>query len=96
MKTKKTNTKGITIKLDTVIKTTKKAIINANNFALENTEEVVLGTINVAKQWQDVTTKALNGGFKLMETQQNIVFDTLESFKSQFIKGKKKFSKIFA
>lgn len=88
--------KGITIKLDTVLKTTKKAITNANNFALENTEDVVLGTINVAEQWQDVTIKALNGGFKLMENQQNIIFDTLESFKSQFIQGKNKFSKIFA
>ncbi|MCF6349587.1 MAG: hypothetical protein L3J23_00960 [Flavobacteriaceae bacterium] len=96
MKTNKTNNKGITLKFNSVIKTTKKTITNANNFALTNAEDVIVGTINATKQWQEITSKALNGGFKLIENQQNIVFDTLESFKNQFIYGKKKFSKIFA
>ncbi len=84
------------IKLNTVINTTKKAITNANKFALVNTEELVIGTFDATKQWQDVTANALKGGLKLMENQQNIVFNTLESFKSQLIDGKNKFSKIFA
>jgi len=96
MSTKKTKNTGIATKFNAAVKTTKTAVKNANNFALTNTEEVVTGSINAAKQWQEVTSKALNGGFQLMENQQNLVFDTLESFKKQFIQGKNKFTKVFA
>ena len=96
MSTKKSKNTGITTKFNDAVKTTKSAVKNANNFALTNTEEVVTGSINAVKQWQDVASNALGGGFKLMENQQNIVFDTLESFKKQLIQGKKKFSKLYA
>ncbi|PHR72880.1 MAG: hypothetical protein COA67_04040 [Lutibacter sp.] len=96
MSTKKSKNIGIATKFNVAVKTTKSAVKNANTFALTNTEEVVTGSINAAKQWQEVTSKALVEGFKLMENQQNLVFDTLESFKKQFIQGKKKFSKVFA
>ncbi len=96
MSTKKSNITGITTKFNNAVKTTKSAVKNANDFALNNTDEVVTGTINVAKKWQDVASKAIEGGFKLMDNQQNLVFDTLESFKKQFVQGKKKFSKVFA
>ncbi|MCF6279749.1 MAG: hypothetical protein L3J14_05315 [Flavobacteriaceae bacterium] len=96
MSTKKTKNTGITTKFNNAINTTKTAVKDANKFALNNTEEVVTESINAAKQWQEVTSKALEGGFKLMENQQNLVFDTLESFKKQFIQGKKKLTKVFA
>ena len=49
-----------------------------------------------ASQWQKVTEKALKGGVQLLENQQNLIFDSLESYKKHIINGKKKFSKVFA
>ena len=95
MSTKKSNNNGIATKFNSAVKTTKSAVKNANEFALTNTEDVVTGSINAVNQWQDVASKVIEGGFKLMDNQQNLVFDTLESFKKQFVQGKKKFSKVF-
>ncbi|WP_445747897.1 hypothetical protein [Polaribacter sp.] len=84
---------------ETVTKAIETAKVNAkkaNEFALNKTEEVVTEGISVATQWQQVTDKALKSGIKLMENQQNIVFDALETYKNHFVKGKKRFSKLFA
>lgn len=84
---------------ETVTKAIETAKVNAkkaNEYALNKTEEVVTEGISVATQWQQVTDKALKSGIKLMENQQNIVFDALETYKNHFVKGKKRFSKLFA
>ncbi|PQJ74908.1 hypothetical protein [Polaribacter gangjinensis] len=84
---------------ETVTKAIETAKVNAkkaNEFALNKTEEVVTEGISVATQWQQVTDKALKSGIKLMENQQNIVFDALETYKNHLVKGKKRFSKLFA
>ena len=84
---------------ETVTKAMETAKVNAkkaNEFALNKTEEVVIEGIYVATQWQQVTDKALKSSIKLMENQQNIVFDALETYKNQIVKGKKRFSKLFA
>jgi len=65
---------------DAIITTTKKVASKTNEFALNTTEDVVLGTINVAGQWQKVTDKALKSSLKLMANQQDLVFDTLGYF----------------
>ena len=96
MSTKKSKKVGIVTKFNTAIKTTKDTVKDANNFALNTTEEVVTATINATTQWQKVTSTALRGGFKLMSNQQNLVFDALESFKKQAIDGKKRVSTLFA
>ena len=96
MSTKKSKKVGIATKFNTAIKTTKDTVKDANNFALNTTEEVVTATINATTQWQKVTSTALRGGFKLMSNQQNLVFDALESFKKQAIDGKKRVSTLFA
>jgi len=96
MSTKKSKKVGIVTKFNTAIKTTKDTVKDANNFALNTTEEVVTATINATTQWQKVTSTALRGGFKLMSNQQNLVFDALESFKKQAIDGKKRASALFA
>lgn len=87
---------NISEKVSKAIETAKVNAKKANDFALIKTEEVVTESISVATQWQQVTDKALKAGIKLMENQQNIVFDALETYKNHFVKGKQRFSKLFA
>lgn len=87
---------NISEKVSKAIETAKVNAKKANEFGLIKTEEVVTESISVATQWQQVTDKALKASFKLMENQQNIVFDALETYKNHFVKGKQRFSKLFA
>lgn len=96
MSTKKINKADFTKKVEKAIKTVKTSAAKANNYALNTTEEVVTETITMASQWQKVTEKALKGGVQLLDNQQNLIFDTLETYKKHFLKGKKRFSKVFA
>ncbi|WP_430929120.1 hypothetical protein [Polaribacter marinivivus] len=96
MATKKINTANFTKKVENAIKTVKSNANKANNYALNATEEVVTETISIATQWQQVTDKALKGGVKLLDNQQNLIFDTLESYKKHFVKGSKRLRKVFA
>jgi leucyl aminopeptidase (aminopeptidase T) len=96
MNTKKIDISNVKVKFFTAIDTAKNSAKKANNYALNTTEEVVLETITVATEWQKVSEKALKGGVKLMASQQDLVFNTLEIFKFQLLDGKKKLSKIFA
>jgi len=96
MATKKINTANFTKKVENAIKTVKSKANKANNYALNATEEVVTETISIATKWQQVTDKALKGGVKLLDNQQNLIFDTLESYKKHFVKGSKRLRKVFA
>jgi len=96
MATKKINNANFTKKVENAIKTVKSNANKANNYALNATEEVVTETISIATQWQQVTDKALKGGVKLLDNQQNLIFDTLESYKKHFVKGSKRLRKVFA
>ncbi|MHB0756232.1 hypothetical protein [Polaribacter sp. M15] len=96
MTSKKVKKADFTNKVDKTIKKVKKSASKANEFALQATEEIVTETIDVASQWQKVTEKALKGGVQLLDNQQNIVFDALETYKSHFVKGRERFRKIFA
>ena len=96
MKIKKINTKKITAKVNDALQTAKASMTEANDYALNNTEEIVSETITIASQWQKVTEKALKGGVQLLDNQQNLILDTLELYKDQLVKGKKRFIEIFA
>lgn len=96
MATKKNKKVDFTKKVEKTIKSVKKSAVKANDYALNTTEDVVSETINIASQWQKVTEKALKGGVQLLDNQQNLVFDALESYKNHFVKGKERFQKIFA
>ena len=96
MATKKNKKVDFTKKVEKTIKSVKKSAVKANDYALNTTEDVVSETINIASQWQKVTEKALKGGVQLLDNQQNLVFDALESYKNHFVKGSKRFRKIFA
>jgi hypothetical protein len=91
-KTKKTVTKAFNKTVETVKTTATKA----NDFALKSTEKVIVETLHVAGQWQGVTAKAVKGGLKLAETQQDIMFDTLEAAKGHAVKGFKRSKALFA
>lgn len=96
MSTKETKKVNFIDKVSTAIETAKTSAKKANDLALNTTEEVVIETITVASQWQKVAETALKGGVKLLDNQQNLVFDALETYKDHFLKGKKRFSKVFA
>ena len=96
MSTKKTKKATAKNNFSTAFKNTKNIAKEVNIFALKTTEDVVSESLNIAGQWQDVTNKAIKGGFKLVATQQDILFDALDTFKKQFTQGKKRFNKIFA
>ena len=96
MSTKKIKKVNFTEKVNNVVETAKTSVKTANDYALNTTEEFVTETITIASQWQNVTSKALKGSVKLLENQQNLVFDALETYKNHFVKGKKRFTQIFA
>ena len=96
MKTKKIDTQKITAKVNKAVDSAKISFHKANDFALNKTEEVVTESITIASQWQKVTEKALKGGVQLLENQQNLIFDTLETYKAHLLKGKKRFRKVLA
>jgi len=48
------------------------------------------------KDWQIVAAKAVKGGLKLADKQQDIMFDTLESLKGQAIKSAGRFKELFS
>jgi hypothetical protein len=96
MSTKKTNKVNFTEKANAALATVKSTVKKANDYALNTTEEIFTESITVASQWQKVTDKALKGSVKLLENQQNLVFDALDTYKDHVVKGKKRFTKIFA
>jgi len=96
MNSKKINKVKFTEKVNTAIATAKLNAKKANDYALNTTEEIVMESITVASQWQKVTDKALKGSVQLLENQHNLIFDVLDTYKNHFVKGKKRFTKIFA
>ena len=83
-------------KIKETLNTTKKVIKDSNEFALITTEGFITESLIVVEQWQKVTKKAINGGFKLASNQQDLVFETLETVKGQYKYGRKKVTKLFA
>jgi len=89
------NKKTITKAFNKTVETVKNTATKANAFALKSTENVVIETLNVAGQWQGVTAKAVKGSLKLADTQQDILFNTLEAAKGHAIKGFKRSKALF-
>lgn len=76
------------------IDSAKERVLAVNKFAFETTDEVVEIGIKRAGQWQGVAEKAIKGGLKISAKQQDLVFDALESIKSQIKNGKKKVAEL--
>ena len=96
MSAKKTKRVDVKTRINSALNTTKRAVKNSNEFALNTTEGFVTESLIVAEQWQKVTKKAISGGFKLAANQQDLVFEALEAMKGQYAYGRKKVTKFFA
>lgn len=79
--------------LTNAIKLTTK---NVNAFVIETSEEVIDTAIERSMQWQEVSEKAIKGGLKLAEMQQDVVFKALESVKGSLIRGSRRFKGVFS
>lgn len=74
----------------------KNTAKNLNTNALEVADGLVETTLANSKEWQGVAEKAVKGGLKLAEKQQDIMFDTLEAVKGQMIKSANRFKGLFS
>lgn len=68
---------------------------NINDFSLKSANELLDATQENSHQWQQVAEKAVKGGLKLADKQQEMVFDTLETVKKQFVKNSSRLVDIF-
>lgn len=75
------------------IKTTAKKV---NTYSLETADGLVDAALENGKDWQIVAAKAVKGGLKLADKQQDIMFDTLESLKGQAFKSAGRFKNLFS
>jgi len=73
----------------------KASTKNVNAFVIETSEEVIDSVIERSLQWQEVSEKAIKGGLKLAEIQQDVVFKALETVKGSLIKSSKRFKGVF-
>jgi hypothetical protein len=96
MNTKKSNTIVPKAFVKKAFDKSKAMATKANNFALASTEEIVTEGIDVVSQWQNVSETMINGGLKLASKQQDLFFEALHSFKSQYALGKKRVTKLIA
>lgn len=78
------------------VKQIKKTAKNANDIVLTTADDMVDGALENGKKWQGVAEKAVKGGLHLAERQQDIVFDTLETVKGQFIKSASRIKTLFS
>jgi len=72
----------------------KKGAKNVNQYTLKTADEFVDGALANGEKWQGVANKAMKGGLKLAEKQQEMMFDTLEVVKGQLIKTTSRLKKV--
>ena len=96
MARKKTTIQKVDTKINNRFDQVKEVAGKANNYIYETSEDIVDGVIKRGTEWQDVSEKAIKGGLKLAANQQDLIFDTLEVVKGQFVKGRKRFSSLFS
>ena len=89
-------TKKAKIETTNFVATVKNTAIDTNDFLLETADELVNVAVKRGAQWQTVANKAIGGGLKLAETNQEIVFDTLELLKGQVKVSAKRFKTLFS
>lgn len=86
-----------TINVEKGVNVVKQTATELNDFVLETSDQLVDRAIKRGSQWQDVSAKAIQGGLKLAANQQDIMFDALETVKTQIAKrGRKRMSDLFS
>jgi hypothetical protein len=84
------------IRINERLATAKDIVVNSNKYALEATENAIDNVEKNATEWQKLSEKAVNKGFKLASKQQELVFDTLEEVKTQVKTTRNNFKKLFS
>lgn len=75
------------------MKTTASKI---NTNSLKAADTLVEDALKNSKEWQGVAEKAIKGGLKLADKNQDIIFDTLETMKGQVMKNANRFRGLFS
>ena len=88
--------KFVAEKLNKTVETVKESTLKLNDTALKTTEKTVLNAFDKAGEWQKVSNKAIKKGLEFTATQQDMIFDSLESVKSQILKGFKRTKLLFS
>jgi len=90
-----TNKKDM-FKLENVWTSVKDAVKDTNKFALNVTDDLVVGALKNGAEWQKIASKATKGSLELTARQQDITFETVADLKKQFNTGFKRLKKIFS
>lgn len=90
MATKKASKSRIRKTADNIKKQTK----TINDSAIELTDSLVEGSIANGAKWQTIFAKAMKNGTSLFGKQQDLVLDTLEAVKGQYVEGGMRFVKL--
>ncbi len=72
---------------DKMIDRTVERIETANDFVCDTTEKFIVTGIKIGEQWQSLVQKSLNKGFKMADTQQDIMFNAIEGVGTQISAG---------
>lgn len=78
----------------TITEALKKQAIVLNKEMLQASNELIDNSVKTAEKWQDLTEKALKIGGKMLLTQQEVAFATLEAAVGQFKATRKRFDKL--
>jgi len=81
------NKKNKHASLNSTLEIVKEKAGVLNNEVISTTDAFVEGSVESIKQWQDMFGKALSNGTELLEQQQNIALDALESMVNQTKNG---------
>lgn len=69
---------------------------NINEYSLKTADQAIDSVFENGEKWQKIAKKAVNGGLKLAEKNQEIVFGTLETVKGQLITSAGRFRELFS
>lgn len=84
------------INVEKGIQTVAKTAKNVNDYSLKTADQLIDSTLENSEKWAKVANKAINGGLKLAEKNQEMVFTTLETVKAQMINSANRFGKLFS
>jgi hypothetical protein len=68
-------------------KTIKESALKVNEFALENTEKIILKTIDKVEDFQGLTAEKLKSSLEFTAKQQENIFNNLENAKGMVWKN---------
>jgi hypothetical protein len=84
------------INLEKGIQTVATTAKNVNEYSLKTADQLIDGALDNGKKWSKVADKAIDGGLKLAEKNQDMVFTTLETVKTQIMSSAVRFSRLFS